>query len=78
VRFELSTLPKHAESRVFVLRILNITEPVVCVIPNYDGWVPFPKEGGLVVGSQEPLAFWVDKRDNMMSRCLRELAEASK
>jgi hypothetical protein len=42
VRFELSTLPEH---RIVVMRILKFVEPVTCVIQNYDGRIPFPREG---------------------------------
>ena len=47
VRFERSTLPEHKDTRTVLLRFLKITTPVNCVIPDYDDYVCFPKEGGL-------------------------------
>jgi hypothetical protein len=46
-RFERSTLPDHNGTRTLVLRFLKIIIPVKCVVPNYDGHLPCPKEGGL-------------------------------
>lgn len=31
-----------------VIRLLKIVEPVSCVIPDYDGYVPKPREGELI------------------------------
>ena len=46
-RFERSTLPEHAGTRTVVLRFLKIITPVKCVIPLYDGYIRWPKEGEL-------------------------------
>ena len=46
-RFERSTLPEHKGTRTVVLRFLKIITPVKCVVPLYDGWIRFPKEGEL-------------------------------
>ena len=47
VRFERSTLPDHKGTRTVVLRFLKIITPVKCVVPNYDGYISYPKEGEL-------------------------------
>ena len=47
VRLERSTLPDHKGTRTIVLRFLKIITPVMCVIPNYDGYISYPKEGEL-------------------------------
>jgi hypothetical protein len=46
-RFERSTLPDHIGTRIVVLRILKISTPVKCVIPDYGGYIVPPKEGEL-------------------------------
>ncbi|KIM74149.1 hypothetical protein PILCRDRAFT_826517 [Piloderma croceum F 1598] len=43
-RFERSS----QRSRTIVMRVVRITSPVRCVIPNYNGYVPMPVEGELV------------------------------
>ena len=48
VRFERSTLPEHKGTRTVVLRFLKIITPVDCVIPLYDGYLCWPKEGELL------------------------------
>jgi hypothetical protein len=47
-RFELLTLPEYRGKRVVVLRIMKFLTPVTCIIPDYDGWVAFPKEGEIL------------------------------
>ena len=47
-RFELSTLPEHANEPTLVMRILEILRPITCSIPNYDGTVVEPREGQLL------------------------------
>ena len=47
VRFERSTLSNHEGTRTIVLRFLKIITPVKCVIPDYDDYICFPKEGEL-------------------------------
>ena len=47
-RFERSTLPEHKGTRTVVLRFLKIITPVDCVIPLYDGYLCWPKEGELL------------------------------
>ena len=46
-RLERSTLPEHRGTRTIVLRFLKIITPVKCVIPNYDDYISYPKEGEL-------------------------------
>ena len=46
-RFERSTLPEHAQTRTVVLRFLKIITPVKCVMPLYDEYIKWPKEGEL-------------------------------
>lgn len=48
MRFELSTLPQHAGSRVVVLRVVKLIDPPKLRVPNYDGHLPPPVEGELV------------------------------
>ncbi|KAG6826925.1 hypothetical protein H0H92_013882, partial [Tricholoma furcatifolium] len=45
LRFERSTLPKHAHDRIVVLRVLKVLEPITPVEPDYDMFTPPPKEG---------------------------------
>jgi hypothetical protein len=61
------------------MRVLKLLEPVVCAIPNYDGWLSPPQEGGLVCRDGKPKTFWDDtKNENgVYSRCFRELVEAN-
>jgi hypothetical protein len=73
VRFELSTLPEHSGSQQVVVRCLKFQDPVTCVIPNYDGWVPLPQEGELLY-RRRPLAFSTDQ-DTPRSRVLKYLLE---
>lgn len=47
-RFERSTLPEHEGRRIVALRVLEIVEPVHCLIPDYDGHIERPMEGALV------------------------------
>lgn len=45
----LELAPGSSRSRPgLCLRIVKITEPVKCVVPNYDGFVHMPREGALV------------------------------
>ena len=46
-RHERSALPDHNGTRTVVLCFLKIITPVECVIPHYDGYIRFPKEGEL-------------------------------
>ena len=65
------------------MRIIKFAEPVTCTIPDYDGWLPFPKEGELfhrvTYGSQGralPYAIDIDK-DAQNSRVLKYMVEGS-
>ncbi|KAJ7293392.1 hypothetical protein C8J57DRAFT_1268935 [Mycena rebaudengoi] len=49
VRFELSTLQEHQGSRVVLLRVVKIIQPPKLRIPKYDGHLPAPVEGELVL-----------------------------
>ncbi|KAK6974619.1 hypothetical protein R3P38DRAFT_3239278 [Favolaschia claudopus] len=44
-RFELSTLPEHADSRTVIMRIVKMLNPPICVDASYDGHLPVPAEG---------------------------------
>lgn len=46
-RFERSMLPEHKDTRTVVLRFLKMITPIKCVMPLYDGYIPWPKEGEL-------------------------------
>jgi hypothetical protein len=83
VRFERSTLPDHKDTRTVVLRFLKIITPVQCVIPLYDGYIAWPKEGEL---HQKAYPFskldhqvWsanIDKPKGLMQRGLQLLWDA--
>ena len=73
-RFELSTLPDHSGDRTVVIRILKFVEPVTCTIQNYDGRMPFPKEGELFHHRQRPFTCRIDE-DNPTSQTLKHLVE---
>ena len=64
-RFERSTLPDHKGTRTVVLRLLKIITPVKCVIPLYNGYIPYPREGELYQKSRinvsESLECHIDK-----------------
>ena len=51
-RLERSALPDHKGTRTVVLRFLKIISRVKCVIPQYDGHIPCPKEGELYQNCQ--------------------------
>ncbi|KAJ6587336.1 hypothetical protein B0H10DRAFT_2094014 [Mycena sp. CBHHK59/15] len=61
-RFERSTLPQHANRRILVLRIVQITEPVVSL--GKTGKMVEPKAGALLTlrlhGKERPWAYDVD------------------
>jgi len=79
-RFELSTLPEHIGKRVVVMRIIKFVEPVTCIVPDYDGRMPFPREGELFHrgGQRHPRLFVIDiDRDVQASHVLKHLAEGS-
>ena len=77
VRFERSTLPEHKDTRTVLLRFLKITTPVNCVIPDYDDYVCFPKEGELhkksVYAQSHPWSANIDKPNDHMYRGLQLL-----
>lgn len=56
--FERSPLPEHDGTRTIVLRINKILKPVTVNIPNYNGPVQKPTEGGLIYRGQVP--WWCD------------------
>ena len=77
-RFERSTLPEHDGTRTVVLRFLKIITPVKCVIPHYDGYIGFPKEGDLyrrttkyTLSMDQPV--WSVNIDNSKGAMLRGL-----
>jgi hypothetical protein len=47
VRFERSTLQEHQGTKTVVLRFLKIITFVECVMPLYDDFIHYPKEGEL-------------------------------
>ena len=57
-RFERSTLPEHAGTRTIVLRFLKIITPVKCVMPHYDNYIAFPKEGELYQRTRKRTSYW--------------------
>ncbi|KAJ7221380.1 hypothetical protein GGX14DRAFT_514370 [Mycena pura] len=81
VRFEVSKLPEHAGRRFAVLRIVKMIEPPTLRIPDYDGFLPAPVEGGLVyrhpIGrSKEVLEPWSLNLDKPLAKALRLLFDA--
>jgi hypothetical protein len=54
-RFERSTLPEHQGTKNVVLRFLKIITPVKCVMPLYDGYLCYPKEGELLRKKGKPV-----------------------
>ncbi|KAJ7100464.1 hypothetical protein C8R44DRAFT_946921, partial [Mycena epipterygia] len=80
VRFELSKLPEHAKSRVAVLRIVKMIEPPKLRIPDYDGHVPLPIEGQLVLRPRRSKGVcekpWSRKLDSAVGKPLAVLLDA--
>ncbi|TFK67936.1 hypothetical protein BDN72DRAFT_842430 [Pluteus cervinus] len=73
-RFELSpnSRPQHPQ---LVVRVMKITEPVKCLIPDYDGYVNPPREGELVTRglpgqTPEPWTVDIDPRKSTHSSML--------
>lgn len=48
-RLERSTWPGHEGQHRLVMRVAKITNPVQLSIPGYNGWVPRPAEGELLM-----------------------------
>ncbi|KAF8968779.1 hypothetical protein BDZ97DRAFT_328499 [Flammula alnicola] len=78
VRFEISTLPEHANDPALVLRVLDELTPVKYVDPNYDGYVCRPSPGELLTkrrenGSYRPWSYSFTKRAHgeIMSKFIR-------
>ncbi|KAF9805096.1 hypothetical protein IEO21_09191 [Rhodonia placenta] len=59
-RFERSTLPKHAQRRVIVLRVLEIIEPIHPIVPGYDCYLEPPVEGALLWRGRKPISIDID------------------
>ncbi|KAJ7689787.1 hypothetical protein B0H17DRAFT_1065888 [Mycena rosella] len=80
VRFELSTLPEHAGSRVAVLRVVKLIDPPKLRIPNYDGYLPPPVEGELVQRPRRSRGLgvvpWTRKLDTKIGEALARLLDA--
>ncbi|RDB21670.1 hypothetical protein Hypma_011279 [Hypsizygus marmoreus] len=76
-QFERSLSPEHAERRVVVLRILEITKPIILAVPAFDVPLEKPTAGSLLTRDGIPLAIDVDGRDSQVTKCLRLLLEAS-
>ncbi|KAF7359017.1 hypothetical protein MSAN_01242400 [Mycena sanguinolenta] len=80
VRFELSPLPEHANSRRIVLRVIKITDPPKLRIPYYDGYLPRPNEGELVYrprqGPGSKVGPWSRSLDSQVGEPLRLLLDA--
>jgi hypothetical protein len=74
-RFELSTLPEHSGDHIIVMRILKFMEPVICIIPSYDGHLPFPREGDLFHRQRDQVFTCRIDQDNPTSQCLKHLVE---
>jgi hypothetical protein len=74
-RFELSTLPEHSGDHIIVMRILKFIEPVTCIIQNYDGRLPFPREGDLFHRQRHQVFTCRIDQDNPTSQCLKRLVE---
>ncbi|KAJ7688965.1 hypothetical protein B0H17DRAFT_1067330 [Mycena rosella] len=48
-QFELSALPEHSGTATVVMRIVKMLAPPTCVLPGYDGYLPAPAEGTLIL-----------------------------
>ncbi|KAJ6548119.1 hypothetical protein DFH09DRAFT_1169824 [Mycena vulgaris] len=81
VRFELSTLPEHANSPAAVLRVVKMIDPPKLRIPGYDGYLPPPVEGELVQrhrGSRGVgMRIWARKLDSLRGKPLALLLDTS-
>ncbi|KAJ6567008.1 hypothetical protein B0H19DRAFT_716760 [Mycena capillaripes] len=76
VRFEISTLPQHANSRAAVLRVVKMIEPPKLRIHPYDGHLPCPVEGQLVCrGRPRGAVPWSRKLDSPRGNSLRMLLD---
>lgn len=67
VCLERSPLPAHIGTRTMVLRVQKIISPIRTRIPDYDGHLPKPVEGELVMkrangGSIEPWSLDIDAK----------------
>jgi len=53
-RFERSSLPIHADNPTLLLRIVDIIEPIQCIVRDYDGYVEKSVKGALIRHGGEP------------------------
>ena len=60
-RFERSKLPEHVNTRILVLRILELKTPIKCVIPMYDHFVTLPTAGKLMSKGKRVWSINLDK-----------------
>ncbi|KAK7036056.1 hypothetical protein R3P38DRAFT_614396 [Favolaschia claudopus] len=74
VRFELMKLPRYSEARV-VLRVVKMVVPPTLLIPDYDGYLPAPREGKLITrphqGTGKHVAAWSRALGSPLGRFLR-------
>ncbi|KAL6303320.1 hypothetical protein BKA93DRAFT_750681 [Sparassis latifolia] len=56
-QLELSHLPEHKDKPALLLRVVKVLRPVVCQIPDYDGFIGKPTEGELFCTNSVPKAF---------------------
>lgn len=82
MRFELSTLPQHAGQPTVVLRVVKMVEPPRVTIPGYDGYLPPPVEGELVMrpgrGHSVELHPWAKKLEGTPLALLAREVEPEK
>ncbi|KAG6835799.1 hypothetical protein H0H93_014589 [Arthromyces matolae] len=76
LRFERSTLPEHLNGNYAVLRVLKVLDPIKPVDPAYDGAIPMPQVGSLILkGGKNVRAFDLNS-DLKAHRALRSLPTA--
>jgi len=60
----------HRGTRTLIIRILKIVSPIQRMIPDYDGFITWPTEGGLVMYRGMPRAIDVDDEKYATFRAL--------
>ncbi|KAG6891800.1 hypothetical protein C0992_003683, partial [Termitomyces sp. T32_za158] len=68
VRLERSTLPEHSERNFLVMRVLKILDPIKPVDPDYDGNVPVPIVGQLVMKSRRRIRLCIFDLDKFVAK----------
>ncbi|KDR82028.1 hypothetical protein GALMADRAFT_221917 [Galerina marginata CBS 339.88] len=78
VRLEKSPLPQHVNTHHIVLRVLEVIEPVECVIPDYQYQIATPVAGELLMRTRlgktkyTPWTFDLDKKGKGLEPLFKE------